>query len=115
MSIKRVFLYAEIQVAVPFETIDWRTINETLKKQPGIKTKTWLSGINTHTIGGFYEFDSLDNARAYAEGYLAAAASRLGGSLSVKLFDGDVTEDASCGMASPFYAKREAKLPELAD
>jgi hypothetical protein len=71
------------------------------------KSKTWLSGINTNTIGGFYEFDSLENAKAYATGYLAAAANQIGGSLSVKLFNGDVTADANRGMSSPFYARVE--------
>lgn len=114
MSLKKVFLYAEIQVAIPFTDIDWRAINVAMKKEPGLKSKTWLSGINNHTVGGFYEFDSLANARAYAEGYLATAAKQLGGTLSVKLFDGDVTEDANRGMSSPYYAKKPAKAPALA-
>jgi hypothetical protein len=97
------FLYAEIQVSIPFEKIDWESINIAMKQEPGLRSKTWLSGINNHTIGGFYEFDSLENARAYATGYLAAAAEQLGGSLSVKLFDGDVTAAASAAIASPFY------------
>jgi hypothetical protein len=115
MSLKKVFLYAEIQVGIPFTKVDWAAINVAMKKNPGLKSKTWLSGLNNHTIGGFYEFDSLENARAYAEGYLAAAAKQLGGSLSVKLFDGDVTEDANRGMASPYYTKKSAKAPALAD
>jgi hypothetical protein len=101
----KTFLYAEIQVAIPFTEIDWRLINTSMQKEPGLKSKTWLSGINTHTIGGFYEFDSLENAKAYATGYLADAAKQLGGSLSVKLFDGDVTADANRGMDSPFYER----------
>ena len=103
MSIKKVFLYAEIQVAIPFKDIDWPSINTAMKKEKGLKSKTWLSGVNNHSIGGFYEFDSLENARAYAEGYLAKAAKQLGGSLSVKLFDGDAVADANRGMASPYY------------
>jgi hypothetical protein len=99
----RTFLYAEIQVSIPFEKIDWDSINVAMKKEPGLRSKTWLSGINNHTIGGFYEFNSLENARAYATGYLAAAAQQLGGSLSVKLFNGDVTAAASVDIASPFY------------
>jgi hypothetical protein len=99
----RTFLYAEIQVSIPFDKIDWDPINVAMKKEPGLRSKTWLSGINNHTIGGFYEFDSLENARAYAAGYLAAAAHQLGGNLSVKLFNGDVTSAASSAMASPFY------------
>jgi hypothetical protein len=99
----RTFLYAEIQVSIPFEKIDWESINIAMKQEPGLKSKTWLCGINTNTIGGFYEFDSLENARAYATGYLAAAAQQIGGSLSVKLFDADVTAAASGAIASPFY------------
>lgn len=109
MSLKKVFLYAEIQVGIPFTEVDWRAINIEMKKNPGLKSKTWLSGINNHSIGGFYEFDSVENARAYAEGYLAAAAKQLGGTLSVKLFDGDVTEKANIGMASPYYESEPSK------
>jgi hypothetical protein len=109
MSLKKVFLYAEIQVAIPFAEIDWASINTAMKKEKGLKSKTWLSGINTNTIGGFYEFDSVENAKAYAEGYLAAAAKQIGGSLSVKLFDGDIVADANRGMSSPYYAKASQK------
>jgi hypothetical protein len=104
----KVFLYAEIQVSIPFTEIDWATFNVAMKKEPGLKSKTWLSGINNHTIGGFYEFDSVENAKAYAVGFLASAAQQLGGSLSVKLFDGEVTRDASSGIDSPFYARELA-------
>ncbi len=114
MSIKKVFLYAEIQVGIPFTNIDWPAINVAMKKNPGLKSKTWLSGLNNHSIGGFYEFDSVANARAYAEGYLAEAAKQLGGTLSVKLFDGDVTEEANRGMSSPYYAKKQSKQPATA-
>jgi hypothetical protein len=114
MSLKKVFLYAEIQVAIPFTDIDWVSINAAMKKEKGLKSKTWLSGINTNTIGGFYEFDSLENAKAYAEGYLAKAAHQLGGSLSVRLFDGEVVADASRGISSPYYEKAKPKTPVVA-
>jgi hypothetical protein len=111
----KTYLYAEIQVAIPFATIDWPSINESMKKEKGLVSKTWLSGIGTHSIGGFYEFDSLENAKAYATGYLAAAATALGGTLSVKLFDGNIVEAASRGMNSPFYTEPTAAsaIPEL--
>ncbi len=99
----KIFLYAEIQVSIPFATIDWPAINEAMKKEKGLESKTWLSGIGTNSIGGFYEFESIEAATAYATGYLAAAAAQLGGSLSVKLFDGDIVEGASRGMSSPYY------------
>jgi hypothetical protein len=103
MSIKKVFLYAEIQVSIPFETIPWQEIDTAMKKNPGLVSKTWLAGINTNTIGGFYEFDSLENAKAYAVGYLAEAAQQLGGSLTVRLYDGDVVAEASKAIHSPYY------------
>ncbi|PNG26194.1 YdhR family protein [Methylocella silvestris] len=114
MSLSKVFLYAEIQVSIPFGAIDWRPIDVEMKKNPGLKSKTWLAGLNTNTIGGFYEFDSVANADAYARGYLAEAARRLGGQLSVKLFDGEVTAAASRAIHSPFYAS-EGASPAVAE
>jgi hypothetical protein len=71
---------------------------------PGLRSKTWLSGVGTHSVGGFYEFDTVANARAYAEGMLAQFAKAANASLTVKLFDGEVVAEASRGMNSPFYA-----------
>ena len=65
MSASKVFIYAEYQVSIPFNQIDWKSINIEMKKFPGLKSKTWLSGINTNTVGGFYEFDSVENAQNY--------------------------------------------------
>jgi hypothetical protein len=105
----RPFLYAEIPVSVPFDKIDWPAINVAMKKEPGLKSKTWLSGVNNHTIGGFYEFDSLEHAEAYAAGFLSAAAQQIGGSLSGNLFDGEVVKEASAGAnAGTFNYPRRA-------
>jgi hypothetical protein len=100
----RVFLYAEFQVSVPFSEGVWREANPAMHTVPGLRSKTWLSGINTHSVGGFYEFDSVQNAQDYAVGMLADFAKAAGASLTVKLFDGDVVAEASKGMASPYYA-----------
>jgi hypothetical protein len=103
MSASKVFLYAEIQVSVPFREVDWPSINIEMKKERGLKSKTWLSGIGTNTIGGFYEFDLLENARAYAEGYLARAAKSWVAVLRSSDLIGDVAEGASRGIRSPYY------------
>jgi hypothetical protein len=100
----RIFLYAEFQVSAPFTEDVWREANPAMHTVPGLRNKTWLSGINTHSIGGFYEFDSVQNARAYAEGMLSDFAKAADASLSVKLFDGDVVAEASKGMDSPYFA-----------
>lgn len=103
MSISKVFIYAEYQVSIDFNQIDWKSINVEMKKFPGLKSKTWLSGVNNNTVGGFYEFDTLENAQNYIDGLLIPFASQINGNLSVKIFDGDVTQEANIGMNSPFY------------
>lgn len=101
----RVFLYAEFQVSAPFNEAVWREANPAMHTVPGLRNKTWLSGVGTHSVGGFYEFDSEANARAYSQGMLADFAKGAGGSLTVKLFNGDVVAEASHGMNSPYFAR----------
>jgi hypothetical protein len=100
----KVFLYAEYQVSIPFTEIDWVPINVEMKKFPGLKSKTWLSGINTNSVGGFYEFDSIDHAQRYIDELLIPFTKQVNGNLTVKIFDGVVTQEASVGMFSPFYS-----------
>jgi len=102
-QLSRVFLYAEFQVSVPFSEGVWREANPAMHTVPGLRSKTWLSGINTNSVGGFYEFDSVQNARIYAEGMLADFAKTANASLTVKLFDGDVVAEASKDMGSPYF------------
>lgn len=103
MSAGKTFLYAEYQVSIPFDDIDWKPINNDMKQFEGLVSKTWLSGLNTHTVGGFYEFTSKELAQKYIDELLVPFAQTLNGNLSVKLFDGDVVKDASKGMNSPFF------------
>lgn len=104
MSLSKVLVYAEYQVSIPFTQIDWLTINLEMKKFSGLKSKTWLSGLNTNTVGGFYEFDSVENAQNYIDNLLTPFAKKVNGNLTVKIFNGDVTKEASIGMNSPFYS-----------
>ena len=99
----KVFLYVEFQTSCDFSQVDASPINQEMKKFPGLRSKTWLSGINNHSLGGFYEFDSVESAKNYVENFLRPAAENYG-SLTVKMFDGDVVADASKGMNSPFYS-----------
>lgn len=104
MASRHVFLYAEYQVSIPFEQIEWEPINVEMKKFPGLLSKTWLSGINTHSVGGFYEFESSESAQRYIDGLLTPFAAKIQGNLSVRLFDVDATKTASIGMDSPFHS-----------
>ena len=103
MNIDEVFIYAEFQVTVPFDQIEWEPINEKMQTFSGLKSKTWLSGIGNNSVGGFYEFDSVENAQNYIDQLLVPVTKELNGNLSVKLFNGNVVENASVGMNSPYY------------
>ena len=98
----KVFLYVEFQTSCDFTQLDTAPIIEKMKTFPGLKSKTWLSGINSQSLGGFYEFDSQENAQNYIDNLLVPTMAQLG-SLTVKMFDGDVVKDASVAMDSPFY------------
>jgi len=107
MASARVFLYAEYQVSIPFAQIDWTAINIEMKKFPGLVSKTWLSGLNTHSVGGFYEFESRESAQKYIDGLLIPFAAQVQGNLAVRLFDAEATKAASIGINSPFYAETD--------
>ncbi|MDM8016240.1 MAG: YdhR family protein [Rhizobium sp.] len=98
-----VFLYAEFQNSVPFTEAVWKEANVLMQEVPGLLTKTWLSGVGNSSVGGFYSFDSVESADAYARGLLSEFAKASNASLTVKLFDGDVVATASRSMQSPFY------------
>lgn len=103
-EIGKVFLYGEFQTSVPSFTEElWGQVNKQLKEVEGLVRKTWLVGIGTNTVGGFYEFDSVENARNFATGLYAEQAKYINASLTVKIFDGDIAEEASRAMNSPHY------------
>ncbi len=97
------FVYTEVQISVPFEQAPWRELNPTLKAQPGLVGKTWLAGVGNHSLGGLYEFDSLENARRFVHDYFPAEAARLGAAFTTRIFDGEVTAEASRDMGSAHY------------
>lgn len=97
------FVYAEYQTIMPFSEVNWSDVNIEMKKFKGLVSKTWLSGVNTKTVGGFYEFDSQINAQAYIDELLIPFTKQIGGSLTVKLFDGEIVKAASLEMSPPFY------------
>jgi len=98
----KIFLYVEFQISKDFTELDIEEINAQMKEFPGLISKTWLSGIGNNSLGGFYEWDSKEHVQNYIDNYLAPGM-KFYGSLTVKLFDGDIVKDASIGMNSPFY------------
>lgn len=98
------FVYTEVQLNVlPFDNGPWRKFNPILKQQPGLMAKTWLSGLHTGTVGGFYAFDSIENAKRFAIDYFPTETKELNAAFYTRIFDATPTEAASLDMASPFY------------
>jgi hypothetical protein len=100
----KAFVYTEVQLSVPFDQAPWRELNPILLEQPGLKNKTWLSGHQNQSVGGFYEFDTLENAQRFAQDYFPEEARRIGAAFTTRVFDGSVTEEASRQMRSLHYA-----------
>ena len=98
------YVYTEIQLsALPFDNAPWRELNPVLKQQPGLLSKTWLSGLNTGTPGGLYAFDTIENASKFAIDYFPTEAKQLNAAFTTRVFDASVVEQASREMNSPFY------------
>jgi len=102
-NIIKAFVYVEAQVSMPFEEFPWKEDNPDIKKQAGLISKTWLSGTDNNSIGGFYSFDSIENAKAYATGYMVDKARKLNIGITTRVFSADRVEQASKEMNSPFF------------
>jgi len=104
MSTKiKAFVYVEAQVSVPFEEYPWDKDNPGIKSQPGFISKTWLSGADNNSIGGFYGFDSIENAKKYATGFMFEKAKKLNIGLTTRVFSAERVEEACGEMNSPFF------------
>jgi hypothetical protein len=97
------FVYTEVQVNVPFEKAPWQSRNPVLKQQPGLLAKTWLSGLHTNTLGGIDAFDTIENAKAFALEAFPETAAKMNAAFYTRVFDADITEEASRQMNSPYY------------
>jgi hypothetical protein len=89
------FVYAEVQLSVPSDPSPWRELTQMLKAQKGFQNKTWLGGMQNNSVGGFYEFDSLENAQAFAYECFPTEAKKIGTALITRIFDGNITAAAS--------------------
>lgn len=94
-SLSKAFVYTELQIALPFAEVPWADLNAEIRQQPGFANKTWLSGIATQSVGGFYEFDSIANAKAFVTGYFPGEARKFGVAQTTRVFDGSTVEEAS--------------------
>lgn len=107
----KAFVYTEIQISVPFDQAPWAEINREILKQPGFVNKTWLSGVGSNSVGGFYEFDSIENAQKFVTGYFPGEAKRLGMPQRTLVFDGAEVEQASKQLDSVHFGAANKQKP----
>lgn len=107
----RAFVYTELQISVPFSDAPWSDVNKTLLEQPGLLNKTWLAGVNTNSLGGFYTFDSIDNAKGFVTGYFPSEAARFGATQTTRIFAADPVADASLDIGSVHFGTKPSRKP----
>jgi hypothetical protein len=107
----KAFVYTELQLSVPFENAPWKEINKALLKQPGFMNKTWLAGVDNHSLGGIYSFETIEDAQAFVTGYFPAEARKFGAPQTTRIFDAEIVEEASNDMNSVHFAGVMPKEP----
>lgn len=107
----KAFVYTEVQISVPFDKAPWKQVNDAIKKQPGFINKTWLSGVNTNSLGGIYSFDSIENAQKFVTGYFPEEAGGFGAAHNTRIFDASVVKDASIDLNSPHFGAIPSQKP----
>ncbi|MBY0376251.1 MAG: YdhR family protein [Bryobacteraceae bacterium] len=109
---QKAFVYTELQISIPFASAPWREINPELVKQHGFRNKTWLSGVKNKSVGGFYEFDSVEHAQQFVTGYFPAEARKFDVAQTTRVFDGSVVEEASRYLNSLHFNGTLAQEPQ---
>jgi hypothetical protein len=107
----KAFVYTEVAISVPFDQAPWAKINEAIKEQPGFLNKTWLQGHANQSLGGFYAFDSLDNARKFVTGYFPTEPRTFGVAHNTRVFDAGIVRDASIDLGSVHFGNARTEKP----
>lgn len=98
------FVYTELQSDLKtFSNGRWKKVNKRLKDVKGLLCKTWLYGVGTKAPGGFYAFDTLENAKKFTIEDFPKRAKEMNIAFYTRIFDASLTEVASRDMSSPFY------------
>ncbi len=108
---QKAFVYTELQISVPFAESPWREINRTLLEQPGFVNKTWLAGVGNDSLGGFYAFETVEDAQRFVTDYFPREAKRLGAAQTTRIFDAAATEEASRDMNSVHFGAKLDRKP----
>jgi hypothetical protein len=100
------FVYTEVQVNLAFSNVPWPVRDPLIRANPGFLAKTWLSGANTHTVGGLYAFDTLTNAKHFAQVYFPEVVAKQHAAFSAFVFQAAPATAASRALGSPFFPRQ---------
>ena len=105
------FVYTEVQNSVPFSEIPWGKRNPAIAANDGFISKTWLSGLGNDSVGGFYSFDSVEHALKYVNGFFPDAQRRFGNAHTSRVFDANITRQASVDLHSAHFGVKPKTKP----
>lgn len=105
------FVYTELQISAPFDTVPWQDLNDQIANEPGFLNKTWFSGVGNNSVGGIYSFDSVETAQHYCTSFFPKVAKNLGVAQTTRVFDAAVVSDASRDMGSPHFGATATQAP----
>lgn len=108
---QKAFVYTELQISVPFAQAPWQAISDAIKQQPGFLSKTWLSGTTNNSVGGFYSFDSIENAQKFVTEYFPSEAAKFNVGHNTRVFDATLVKQASEGLNSAHFGGSRDQKP----
>lgn len=107
----KALLYTELQIAAQIADAPWQEINARIKSKPGFINKTWLAGVGNASLGGLYQFESIETAQEFAREYFPTEARSFGVPQTTRIFDAEVVADASKDMFSPHFGAQSNATP----
>jgi len=107
----KAFVYTELQISIPFNDAPWKDVNTSLLQQSGLINKTWLSGTTNNSLGGFYTFDSIEDAQKFVTGYFPSEAKKFGVAQTTRIFNAEIVEEASRDMNSVHFGVKLSEKP----
>ncbi|MEH6739394.1 MAG: YdhR family protein [Sulfitobacter sp.] len=107
----KAFVYTELQISTPFNTVPWQELNDQIANEPGFLNKTWFSGAGNNSVGGIYSFDSVETAQHYCTRFFPAVAKEFGVAQTTRVFDATIVSDASRDIGSPHFGATPTQTP----
>lgn len=104
-------LYTELQIAASIADAPWQDINARIKSQPGFINKTWLAGVGNTSLGGLYQFESIEAAQRFAVEYFPTEARSFSVPQTTRIFDADLVAEASKDISSPHFGVQLNETP----